>query len=231
MTQTRWLATTRFHDWSDRVYPAALIDHALEVGALGKTTWVIPAEGKARAEVDIGPPNMGSRLLALVPPRTRVAFLEAGGDGWSLHVVLPSFLETTKRLNGIGIVSLLFDRPRLESVVGSDELWRVFQDAHAPSNTEYAGIHPYTAWERLRSTTYNPAVTYDPMFAGAVWANFLGPGHVEQFDRSKLSGVNAKWQEDGVYFRDQGPLAEAQSPAAEARLLQVTDAFRSARIA
>lgn len=131
----------------------------------------------------------------------------------------------------MGVVALVFDQRAFEDGPGSERLWRAFRAAHAPENTEYAGIHPYDRWEQLSVTTYSPAITYGPMFDGAVWANFLGPGHVEQFDRAALGDVKAEWLDRGVFFRDKATLGEAASQATEARLRAVTDSFRRARMA
>jgi hypothetical protein len=226
---TLWRAATRFHNWNDRRFPAMLIDRAAAVGALGPATWAITPEDTPVRQVDFGGPDMGAQLLALVRPRSKILYLKAGGDGWYVLMVVPPFVRATNRLNGIGVVALVFDRPSLEDAAGSARLWSAFRATHTPEDTEYAMIHPEERWHELRGTAYNPAVTYDPMFAGAAWANFLGPGHVEQFDRTALGSVKAEWLDRGVFFRDAGPLGEATSAAAEARMLAVTEAFRRAR--
>jgi hypothetical protein len=223
-----WRVVTRFHDWNDLHYPSRLIDSAAATGAIGPVTWVITRQNAARRDMNISRANMGVQLMGQVRRHDNVLFLEAGGDGWDLLLVVPPFVQATNRLNGIGVLVLFFDRPALEQEAGSEQLWNGFRATHTPDDTEYAAIHPEDRWNQLRRTAYNPAVTYDPIFAGAAWANFLGPGHVEQFDCSALETVQAEWVDRGVFFRDPGPLGEVTSPTAEARLFAVTAAFRRA---
>jgi hypothetical protein len=229
LAQTIWRVATRFHDWSNLRYPAAFVDFAARAGVLSDATWVRTSMGGQQRAVTVNGPALGEQLMARITDRGKVLFLAAGGNGWSLFLLIPPMAPATKRVNGISAIELEFNRPTLEDAAGSNALYNAFRGTHSATNTEYAGIHPAADWEKLRGTAYNPAVTYDPMFAGAAWANFLGPGHVEQFDRTALANVNAEWVEGGVFFRDEAPLGEAATPAAEGRLLAVTDLFRRAR--
>jgi len=55
----------------------------------------------------------------------------------------------------------------------------------------------------LRAGPYQPAVTTGIAFAGVAWANFLGPGHLEDFDRTLFEfgdDFTAQWRgEEGLF--------------------------------
>jgi hypothetical protein len=137
-------------------------------------------------------------------------------------------------VDGISIAALVFDGERFADHQQSASLARAFRAVHGPDSTEYAGIHWYERWTDLSDSVYSPAVTYTPMFCGVMWANFLGPGHIEQFDRamltSSLPSQNCTWIDGrGLFLIAPASLAEIKAPDAEARLFALTDIFRAAR--
>lgn len=166
----------------------------------------------------------------------KVGYIEAGAKGsapWTLHLLVPPYNPKHQRVDGMCVAALTFDGKRYADSTGSAALAKTFRVVHSPDDTEYAGIHWYDQWERLNYTDYNPAVTYTPMFAGVVWANFLGPGHIDQFDKERLSNLPAAccaWiGERGLFLIDDVPLTDAGGPAAQLKFRRMTDIFRSAR--
>jgi hypothetical protein len=96
----------------------------------------------------------------------------------------------------------------LESELESSRLagWRAaaalldaFVVVHTPDDTEYAVIHPYDHWSDFAGIHYERAVTIGPMFRGMFWATDLGPGHLDEFDATKLQDLDAhrvEWWDD-----------------------------------
>jgi hypothetical protein len=121
------------------------------------------------------------------------------------------------------------------SALGAEELEGLvdaFFELHTPANTEYAVLHPYDHWVRFADQAYDNPVTIGPMFQGVFWTNFLGPGHIEEFDREKLADLPAyrvEWVPGPalrlVVHRDPRDCAK---PEVEARYLELTERFRSA---
>jgi hypothetical protein len=231
-----WKSATRFHDWKDGQFVAKLLGRAVNAGILERVDWFTTEAGGDRKTVRIDGEALPAELFGRVRKRARVGYLEAGGDRpapWSLQLLLPPYAAEDKQVIGVGLVSLVFEGARFEDPAGSARLADTFKAVHTPDNTEYAGLHWYDRWERLNHTVYQQAVTYSPMFAGVVWANFFGRGHFEQFDRAPLAALPADdvtWiDERGLFLVMKLSLAEARSEPAEKRFALLTDIFRKAR--
>lgn len=69
--------------------------------------------------------------------------------------------------------------------------------------------------------------------SGVLWANFFGPGHIDQFDEGLLRTLPAErcsWVgKRGLFLIDDASLAEIKEPKAEERLAELTAIFRAAR--
>ena len=130
------------------------------------------------------------------------------------------------------MIGIEFDLAGFASDERSAALIEAFLDTHTPTDTEYACIHPYERLQRMRDTVYKPPVTVTPMFAGVYWANFLGAGHIDQFDHDKLSrldGYKVKWVDSrGLFLIVSSRITDAESAETEAKMQQLTDLFRGA---
>lgn len=233
-----WRSASRVHDWTDRAFPLALLTQAEALGILMRVDWFATEGGGARRNLPSGGRgSLAEQLLAQVRPRARVGYLEAGADGenpWRLHLLLPKTDRSGQRVDGMSVAALQFDGQAFAPTAGSAQLAAGFRAVHSPVNTEYAGLHWHDDWQRLRDTTYARAVTYDPMFSGVVWANFLGPCHIDQFDRTMLQALPSTachWMGDqGLFLMMQSSLVDTRGAAAEAELARLTDIFRAARV-
>jgi hypothetical protein len=83
------------------------------------------------------------------------------------------------------------------------------------------------------SIRYTPLVT-TPTFAGVFWANFLGPGHLADFDVAKIQSIEAyrtKWHgKTGLAVVSAPTLDDALTPDGEKELLRLTAEFRAAKV-
>lgn len=232
-----WRSTTRFHNWKDGRFVINLLGHAMDAGIIERVDWFTTEPVGERRSVRVeNRQTLPSELFGLLRKRAKVGYLEAGGDApapWSLHLLLPTYSIREQRVAGIGTMALIFEGARFEDAEGSARLADAFRAVHSPDDTEYSGIHWYDRWERLNYTTYNPAVTYTPMFSGVVWANFFGPGHLDQFDQDVLKGMPARdmtWVDKrGLFLMTDTRLADVKSGVAESRLIELTRTFREAR--
>lgn len=233
-----WRTASRVHDWTDRAFLVRLLAQAVALGIIDKVDWVSNAVGGERRSLPVkARGSLPERLLGTLRANARPGYLEAGGDGdrpWRLHLLLPRMDRSGLRLDGMSVAALQFDGQPFDSPAGSARLSEAFTGMHTPSDTEYAGLHWQTDWQRLKSTTYRNAVTYDPMFSGLVWANFLGPCHIDQFDANSLRGLPQQcchWLGDqGLFFMAEAALNEVRNPVAEQELARQTEVFREARV-
>lgn len=233
MGEVLWLTATRFHDWSDRRFLTELLDRAADLGVIGPATWARSAVSGPPKPVILSRPGLGAKLLARVPKRHKILWLQAGGVGWRVLLLVPPFARAANRVNGMCIASIFFDGTPFADATGSDRLWEGFRSAHSPEDTEFAGLHPSARWDGLRRGPYSPAVTYDPMFAGVFWATYLGPGHIQRFDRAALGDLaparEVTWLGDrGLFLRVNEELGSATTPETEARMFELTARFRDA---
>ncbi|MGN6110539.1 MAG: hypothetical protein ACTHU0_35885 [Kofleriaceae bacterium] len=238
MADVKWTACSQHHDWWDRRAPAAMIDAIAEAGLVERVDGVCGwDEDQTRRTVRLEGPGLGARLMAEIPAKDRHPFLRAWGSapqGWSLVVGLSPFVASEQRVRGLNTFVFQLEGAPYEDDAGSARLLRAFRAAHAPETTEFAAIHPLARYEALESAAYNPAVTVGPMFAGVYWANFLGRGHLEQFDRAALARLPAdrvQWVDEGrgLFLVTTPRLADAEAPATEAEMMRLTELFRAAR--
>lgn len=230
-----WLAATGEHNWYDRRFPARMVGAAVEHGFIGACDWVEVGIKKGRRPLRIEAQDLAARLFRLPRQRKGHVHLGAGGsepDGWELHVMLSPFAGESGEFEGFSRVNLGFYRPAEDAARFSAELLAAFNETHAPDNTEYAFIHPYRKTFGLKETVYRRPVTIGQMFAGVYWANFLGPGHLTQFDLDKLHPLDAYRVEfvgrEGLFLVVTPDVAGTDDPAAERKMFALTEVFRRA---
>ncbi|MEW7847661.1 hypothetical protein AB2N08_03075 [Massilia aurea] len=232
-----WRSTSRFHDWKDGEFVTRLIGRAVDAGIIERVDWVKTTVVGKRCPVQIAAgPNLAAELFGKLRKGPRVQYLEAGADGefpWTLHLLLSPYDEVRQVVDGMAVCALQFDGAGFAEPAPSKVLAEAFRSVHTPDDTEYAGMHWLDRWDGLNDTVYNPAVTYTPMFSGVMWANFFGPGHIDQFDEAVLHTLPAghcSWVgERGLFLIDDASLAAIREPKAEDRLAELTAIFRSAR--
>lgn len=242
-TEVLWRCASRFHDWADLKFPQRLLTEAATAGIVGPPEWLERDPGGPREPLGFGDPSdfkdaarFAAGLFAAGYAGRAGGYLHAGGSAphpWALWLTLSTFDPEEGRVGGYNMLSLRFPRAPFEGPRRSAALLDCFTRTHTPGDTEFAAVHPARRWELLRTSLYDVAVTYDPMFAGVLWANFLGPGHVEQFDRAALDALTAyrvEWVGTrGLFLVVTPDLADADTPPAEREMQRLTEIFRRAR--
>jgi hypothetical protein len=232
-----WRCVTSCHDWRDGSFLEHLLTVAADVGAIDEvTTWVQLGYSGRRRKVTIGADALSARLRELVGD-VDGCDIEAGGKApadWSLTVHVGDWRTDAARVDGMSMIQIDFSGAKFAHGEGSQQLRDAFRRAHGPETTEYAAIHPWEPWVHLRAGPYQPAVTTGVAFAGVAWANFLGRGHIEDFDRARLDvqdGFTFEWRgEDGLFAFATADLDEARSSGdVEEQLVSLTKMFRHAR--
>ncbi|WP_426747094.1 hypothetical protein VZQ01_05810 [Myxococcus faecalis] len=238
MAEVKWTASSQHHDWNDRRAPAAFIDALAEAGLVGTVEGVCGwDEDATRRAVKLQGPGVGARVMAEIPKKEKHPFLKAWGSTpspWTLTVGISRFVADEGRVAGLNTFVFQFDGAAYEDEAGSALLLAAFHAAHSPDTTEFAAIHPLARYEALETGEYDSAVTLRPLFAGVFWANFLGRGHVEQFDRAVLARLppeRVEWVDGGkgLFVVTTPRLGEATTPAVEAEMQRLTEVFREAR--
>ena len=231
-----WSSISRFHDWKRGDFPAAVLRRAMDSGIIGVPEWVEPdPDGERQPFKPVAPRDAPPTLLAMAPPTRAVVNVSCGGEQpheWELSMVLPPFDEEDGQVDGYGIINIRVRRDAFSSSGAAGRLLDSFLAVHAPSNTEFAFVHPAGDWADLKLTTYNRPVTKSPMFAGVYWANFLGPGHIDQFEPGALRDVRAYRVErrdgDGLFVIVAPDLRTLESPETRADMIRLTEEFRRA---
>lgn len=232
-----WRCVTSCHDWRDGSFLEHVLTVAADVGAIDEmTTWVQLGYSGRRRKATIGADVLGARLRELAGDSDGCD-IEAGGKppaDWSLTVHVGDWCADTASVDGMSMIQIDFPGADFARGEGSQRLRDAFRQAHGPETTEYAAIHPWEPWVHLRTGPYQPAVTTGVAFAGVAWANFLGPGHIEDFDRARLDvrdGFTAEWRgEDGLFVFAAADLDEARSSGeVEEQLVSLTKMFRDVR--
>lgn len=234
--QILWKANTTFHDWSDGKFIHQLLDQAIDLGLLGAATWrKIGIRGETEA---IAPQNiheLTSHLPTPLPDEPPHSYLELGGDRpspWVVKLSISPWDEEENLPTTMSSIWLFFAKKSLATASHSQKLFDAFCQIHHPDNTEYACIHPYQHWLDFANQHYQPPVTIGPMFKGVFWANFLGTGHLGEFDLEKLANIanlETKWiNNQGLFFKAKGNILDIANSSHEAELKQLTKIFRDA---
>lgn len=230
-----WKANSGWHDWREGAPLRRLIGSAHSLGLLSAVTWVKRSEAAEPAQTTLqAGPDLADWLLAQAEPTEGVVEVSAGGIDpapwrvfWKTYRFDPEF-----GLKGLNTVWFTFDRSHVAGRLQSDRLLEAFMVAHTPSDTEYAVIHPYDHWSDFAEAHYRAPVTIAPMFRGVYWANYLGDGHLEDFDLQRLADLRChrvRWLDRaGLFFVTAPELSAADSRPAEAEMLRLSDCFRQA---
>jgi len=231
-----WRCVTFCHDWRDGSFLEHVLTVAAGVGAIDEATWVQRGYNGRRRKAALGVEELGARLRELAGDADGY-HIEAGGKAsahWSLTVHVDGWRADAAEVDGMSMIQIDFPGAEFAHGEGSQRLRGAFRQAHSPETTEYAAIHPWEPWVHLRAGPYQPAVTTGIAFAGVAWANFLGPGHIEDFDRARLDvrdGFTAEWRgEDGLFVFAVADLDEARSSGeVEEQLVSLTKMFHDVR--
>lgn len=184
-----WRGVSSVHDWTDGGPALLLVQNFHRRGWLGDLEWSqnewnadpTPAEGSLIDWVQQICNKVDSSEEDMV-------FAEAGGSlpsPWVVTLALSPFDKKTSKVMGQNVVALTFDPNTLDGLT-SDQLIEVFESTHHAHNTEHAMIHPELAWDRLDEVYRESPVTVATMFLGVAWANYLGPGHLDEFNLEAL---------------------------------------------
>ena len=197
-----WRANSSRHDWSGGGPLRAVVAAATRLGLIGHPQADLSAESGEISGDDPAP--------------------------WWLFWSVRPFDASSGWVQGIHNLALTFERSRVDS----EALAQAFRSAHTPADTEYAFIHPYTHWIEFSHAHYANPVTINISFRGVFWANFLGPGHLDEFDLQRLRNLDAhevEWVDDkGLFVIATPELASADAPEAEPVLIRLTEQFREA---
>ncbi len=229
-----WRASSTQHPWNDGHFLRQLLAQAQDLGLVGPVTWRQRGIKGKSEKINLPTPEL---LLTQLPePRSNepaAAYLEAGGDApqpWTLKLSIAQLDPQSGELLAPNMAWLFFEG--VSTPADSAKLARAFCQLHTPENTEYAFIHPHQHWMDLGSSRYRKAITTGSMFRGVHWANFLGPGHLNEFDLKKLSTLSAyqvQWIANQGLFVIAGPnVLDAQKPSGEKELVRLTEFFRQA---
>lgn len=231
-----WKANTSFHDWNDGQLLRTLLERTTDMGLSGPVTWLTPGIRGTTHKIKLQrAAELLDHLPEPLPDEPPHRYLEAGGEQpqpWSVKISVAPFDEKEEKPQSMSSVWLFFDRQAISTPSRSQELFQAFCSIHGPDNTEYALIHPYQHWLDFADRYYQLPVTIGPMFKGMFWANFWGPGHLNEFDLAKLHGISAYemlWVDNsGLFLRVAESIDEVEQPATEAELIRLTERFRDA---
>lgn len=230
-----WRSSSRAHDWRTGAFLAHLLDAAAGEGLIGPTEWLERRLAGSRKAQRIEPGALAERLMSTAEPSVRVLAAAGGSDPhpWSVSAVVFPWDDARGRAEGYSIITLELDRAAGEGQAGSRRLRDAFLHAHDAGNTEAAYLHSFKRWDVLAAEVYLPPLVTVPTFAGVFWANFLGPGHLDQFDASRLGDLSAstvKWVDGGrgLFIIATGEVAQSETAEGEAELRRLTEEMRAA---
>lgn len=226
-----WRTATRTHDWTTRESPLRLLEAWCSLGLVTAADWVEGSNGRRRK---------AALPVAEVVRAVRTAPVEAdgrlsvryGGRGpreWTLTVLV------FPRATGMSLFNLTAGGEEPVDAAASGRLAQAFRGLYTPDTADAAYLHADPQWTMLAGGPYKPPLVTTPTFAGVFWANFLGPGHLPEFDLPKLKAVSAhqlEWQGDaGLTVVATPTLPDALAPDGERELLRLTAEFRAAKAA
>jgi hypothetical protein len=231
-----WRVASGFHDWMDGALLRSLIGQWFEEGLIGNPDCMETGDKDKPWSVNAGETTADAILRTPRNPAGGIDVMMRGETPhpWWMSVVISAFQPELGRPRGYSMINLNLPRQVCEGNV-SGRLLDLFEGLHRPDTCEYASIHPKRHSENLKLRAYVPALTIAPMFAGVLWANFLGPGTVEEFKPEAIDALpvaRRRWfDRRGVFFAVSEDLASADKPACEAELVAMTEQLRAGLVA
>jgi hypothetical protein len=208
--------------------PLRILETWLSLGLVTNADWLEGKNGKQR-KVSIAPTDLPTQLREQpVGKDDTISFRVGGGNPqpWRLSVIIFPATE------GMSLFNLTVNYDDGEAV--STPSTQGFVDMYTPDMVDAAYIHADPQWTSLASGPYKPPLVTTPTFAGVFWANFLGPGHLADFDVAKLQAIEAyrtKWYgKTGLSLVSAPTLDDALTPDVEKELLRLTAEFRAAKV-
>src|SRR5215204_1859586 len=185
-----WRNSTETHDWMNLEVPSCMLDTWLSLGLVTNADWLESGSGRKR-KVSIAPNDLATHLRKQPVEEDGTISFRVGGDNqrsWRLSAII--FPATA----GISLFNLTLDYDD-EEAFSVPSIQR-FVDMYTPDMVDAAYVHGDPQWTSLAAGPYKPPLVTTPTFAGVFWANFLGPGHLANFDVAKLQSIEAyrtKW--------------------------------------
>lgn len=231
-----WRINSSVHDWSDGHLVRALLERVSDAGLIGPVTWCQTGIKGVPKKMQLPKASeLVGKLAKPLPGEPPQRYLEAGGDApwpWSVILSISPFDEKEGEPDAPNFIWLFLAKQAFIPTSQSQEIFQAFREINNPENTEYAFIHDYEHWLSFSDQNYKIPVTTGSTFKGAYWLNFIGPGHIEEFDLEHLATITAfateLVEEKGFYARAYDNVLEAADSANEAELKQLTKAFRTA---
>ena len=220
-----WRNATRTHNWMDLEIPVRVLETWLSLGLVTHADWIEGRSGRPR-KVSIAPNDLATQLRKQpVGKDNSILFRVGGGNPHPWAVTAFIFPATA----GMSLFNLRLDYDEKEAFPPMQG----FVDIYTPDMVDAAIVHADPQWTLLAGGPYKPPLVTTPTFAGVFWANFIGPGHLAEFDIAKLQSIQAyrtKWcGEAGVSVVSTPTLEDALTAEGEKELLRLTAAFRAAK--
>lgn len=229
-----WRANTARHDWTAAPPIARLLAAASRLELIGPVDAAEVSRGRGGRLQGVAPTSLAEALLALRPDRKGVVDVQVRGDTpapWELAWNVYPFDRESGWAHGLSSWWLRADRSRVRGRAASDALLAAFFEVHACPDVEYAVLHPY-GHTRDFPADDEPPITHGAQLRALYWANFLGPGHLDEFDPDKLRALAAHelhWVDPrGLFIVTAPELDLADAPATEPELLRLRAACRDA---
>jgi hypothetical protein len=226
----QWRIATRRHDWLDGALLGTFLRRWTATGLIGRPDRLEAGDEDEHWPVEEGEP-LAETILRI--PRDEDGGLSCVMRGrepklWWMSVVLSGFDAERGRTTSYSMINLNLPRRDCEEMDAT--LLDLFEELHRPDSCDYASIHPEHHAEILRLRAFVPALTITPMFAGFLWANFLGPGIVERFSPEtidRLDVARRRWFDtSGVLIAVSEDLSSIDSRPWECRLIELTELMR-----
>lgn len=228
----QWRTATRRHDWLDGEVLRILLRGWTQSGLIGRPDRL--QSGDEERTWRLGDDeDVAAAVLRTPHLRDGGLWCRLGGAEprpWSMSVVIAPFEPELGGTFGYSMINLDLPREYCEGV--DSTLLKLFEALHRPDRCEYASIHPERHAGELELRAYVPALDVGPLFAGMLWANFLGPGTVEKFSREaidRLDVARRRWFDGrGVFLAVSEHLTSIDSPEGERKLIALTEELRAA---
>jgi len=223
-----WRNATRVHDWHDLRIPLRIIDAWISLRLVAAAEWMQGSRGKQR-KISVTAEGLGDLIRNEPRGRDERIMVFVGGSEpqpWNIAaVIFPK---------GVGMSLFNLTVECGDALPSSSVMEQRFLALYSPEIVDAAYIHADPQWKKLTADAYIPPLVTTPTFAGVFWANFLGPGHLANFDVAKLQSIEAyrtKWHgKTGLSLVSAPTLDDALTTDGEKELLRLTAEFRAAKV-